>query len=1310
MAFPQSEDGDVCEIVGGVSYSGRSLPDGSQSAFYGSRGRRWTQKNANCGSAAFAVVMEVAYDRLGMLPCDDSPLGKLFAARIGSDVRSKAAAMAEFHQECVRVTAGDRTGAVSTIHAPHLACSTLFQKFGALVGTSGPAYDAGREHCAAFVAPFARLSFRPGDLMADAIESYIGKRNGHIPKLIQVDVGRLVSDDQDFVIAPVNVRVTGRSSLLYQCCGALYGNGQHWKCTVTCSQDCTWEYDSVSDGSLRQVHSEAFAWPRRCKKKEGYGPSIFVYVLQAGEKARCLDTPTAATIPESPTGSTRSIRAVSSAPSSPPPVRNIRSVSSEDNRRAVEPLCNPSGHGRGAFVVTGFEREVTVTIMFFLGPADLGSCSLACRTWHGIIYRMVFGLQADRLRVSRRVERMREDGTMYESTWAEGLAERAEAERDNQRRAIHEKFEKRKSEVGYLRAQKELQDEVANGYGSMARFLQNMFSDSDSSDDEIVSRGVQKHGSEVRMRRRPVEATCNPGDDADVQRDLGPQRPRGDSSSVSVGASLVFEGHPHTAFDSPRPSRRCDSDGESLAGSNKADDDADARKELTANDPEAEALIQWANDLEAEFHGLTETSRTTKDPATGEGLPGKPDQQAQFALCRGLKGSCVCNRGASDRLELGCKWKGWSRCKHPPCGALLPPLKLCSAAGCVQRRKRKAREFLAKKPGVDIVRLPQSSAGTGRFLRDLVPKQPRVDSSASESLVFEGNPIKAFGSPPAHLRADSPAQRFAGSSISCATPTTGVGRCPTRSHEPLTSPSGAIAGLRSMLKGPPTMVALCAMPITDGYELVNGCRPPLLPHERVNHCVVVPSYPNGHLVEDAEHRPYWREYDLTSHLGAKLGPVQPVGTAAAFYREEFQTAVELLKPVIREATGTDFFSKLTKPRPLPRGWNAVTEMWPPGTTGDVFVPHDRVGFQYRCDYQRNSGCPVILRVMREHGRYPRSAVYSVQISTEPHRHACNHIAAKGTRKDGLDKRYPAIHPVVDAFIRSQARADTKITPRKLKPRIVKHLQTTTHLHCRRCHASVEQEAEYEKEQRKETPICFHQFVHRDQAMLSGHGMSAHLPGIVETPSGKHTEDRYVGVHHMVVEDGHAISGSAAMLDLQQNQIADKLRQYKKEFGGEAILNKSMPRDGSMGEHFRALEEENLFLHWDRCVREKKVNAFDVYEWRIVALLYTDTKPDIVQPKSPRAPNAEDVRWKDAADVPPPRDGTDHNFVAVYASFASLMTGVKAWSLRHVSGGVTVGLDHMYNCVKEVPNVSGWAITGGSGIEHVLCLVIAIIRV
>ena len=325
--------------------------------------------------------------------------------------------------------------------------------------------------------------------------------------------------------------------------------------------------------------------------------------------------------------------------------------------------------------------------------------------------------------------------------------------------------------------------------------------------------------------------------------------------------------------------------------------------------------------------------------------------------------------------------------------------------------------------------------------------------------------------------------------------------------------------------------------------------------------------------------------------------------------------------------------------------------------------------------------------MREHGRHPFAAVYSLQINTAPHRHACNHICAKGTKKYDPNFKYPAIHPVVDSFLRSEARADHNITPRKVLPRLVHHLKTTTHLHCRRCHASPNEECDYEVHQKKETPLCFQQFVHRDQAKLSGHEMSAHLPGVVDSAAGNNTEDRHVTVHHMVVEDGHAVSGSAALLELQRNQLQEKLRQYKKAFGGDTVLNKAMPGDGSMAEHFRVLEEENLFLHWDRCVRGNTLKTFDVYEWRMVALLYTNTAPESMHAKRSGGVDVEEVQWHDCSDGRPPRDGTDHNFVAVYASFASLMTSVKAWSLRHISGGVTVGLDHMYNCVKEVPNVS-----------------------
>ena len=293
MASSSSQDGELCEIVGFLSHSTRKLPDATKSAFHGSWGRRWRNVDANCAPAAFAVVMEVAYDRLGLLPLDESPLGQLFTARIACDENTQAAAMSVFHQFCLRLTDGDRSAPFpgeSSPDNPHIACSSLFQNFGALIGTSGPAYDAGKEHLSGYVAPFARLSFRPGDVMADAMGVYLDKRPGHMPKLIQVDVGRLKSDDQALVVAPVNVAVTGRSHVQYRCCGALYGNGTHWICTVTCSQECVWEYDSASDGALRQVHEEPFAWPRKCKMKQGYGPGIFVYVLKEG-KVKGFDTP-----------------------------------------------------------------------------------------------------------------------------------------------------------------------------------------------------------------------------------------------------------------------------------------------------------------------------------------------------------------------------------------------------------------------------------------------------------------------------------------------------------------------------------------------------------------------------------------------------------------------------------------------------------------------------------------------------------------------------------------------------------------------------------------------------------------------------------------------------------------------------------------------------------------------------------------------------------------------------------------------------------------------------------------------------------
>jgi len=51
------------------------------------------------------------------------------------------------------------------------------------------------------------------------------------------------------------------------------------------------------------------------------------------------------------------------------------------------------------------------------------------------------------------------------------------------------------------------------------------------------------------------------------------------------------------------------------------------------------------------------------------------------------------------------------------------------------------------------------------------------------------------------------------------------------------------------------------------------------------------------------------------------------------------------------------------------------------------------------------------------------------------------------------------------------------------------------------------------------------------------------------------------------------------------------------------------------------------------------------------------------------------------------DDTPYEFVAVYSSIAALMISVKAWACRRLTGHVQLGMDNMYNMLKDCPHVS-----------------------
>ena len=62
---------------------------------------------------------------------------------------------------------------------------------------------------------------------------------------------------------------------------------------------------------------------------------------------------------------------------------------------------------------------------------------------------------------------------------------------------------------------------------------------------------------------------------------------------------------------------------------------------------------------------------------------------------------------------------------------------------------------------------------------------------------------------------------------------------------------------------------------------------------------------------------------------------------------------------------------------------------------------------------------------------------------------------------------------------------------------------------------------------------------------------------------------------------------------------------------------------------------------------------------------------------------------DFAEVPAQRScGADNGYemIAVLGSLASLAVSWKAWSCRKETGGVVLGLDHMYNFLKATSNV------------------------
>ena len=104
--------------------------------------------------------------------------------------------------------------------------------------------------------------------------------------------------------------------------------------------------------------------------------------------------------------------------------------------------------------------------------------------------------------------------------------------------------------------------------------------------------------------------------------------------------------------------------------------------------------------------------------------------------------------------------------------------------------------------------------------------------------------------------------------------------------------------------------------------------------------------------------------------------------------------------------------------------------------------------------------------------------------------------------------------------------------------------------------------------------------------------------------------------------------------------------------------------------------------------------FDVNEWRLITVLYRRKTKDEMKPGRASA------KRRKTASSPTPTAGdysensyqfgnldTPYEFVAVFSSLAALMISVKAWTLRRLSGWVQIGMDNIYNMLKDCPHVT-----------------------
>ncbi len=390
-------------------------------------------------------------------------------------------------------------------------------------------------------------------------------------------------------------------------------------------------------------------------------------------------------------------------------------------------------------------------------------------------------------------------------------------------------------------------------------------------------------------------------------------------------------------------------------------------------------------------------------------------------------------------------------------------------------------------------------------------------------------------------------------------------------------------------------------------------------------------------------------------------PSLPWRISRQYWDAEFMYACSILSKSVGNMNGGEYFTTMKNYTISPAKWNRVDQPFPPKHESGAEMR--RFGLRYHCDHFRTSGCPITLTIMRHYHESPDTDTFVIQISRGHHLTACNHVNSYNNEGQA---HLPAIHPIIDMFIRAEVKvrvsSERNVLLAHIERKLKNHLRHVKALHCQYPHA--DESYCFTDRILRRKKLCCHAQNYATVATTK-----CYRSANVIIPLSEHATKRvgyspiayertaavWTHVYHMFMSDGHSVNGGHHFYPHLEKQIKARLRYWNLHFA--LSLEHDGPNliaDSRVGPMKEAYKDLNLFERFKRMQSDDPAYHRNLcpHEWCLIGLLIRVRTVEERNANMTRTGSdvEDDGVWEEG-DFPRTQDpkNLEYEFVAVFAS-------------------------------------------------------------